>query len=139
MRPTAQILCYPVVTAKEGITHSGTATCALGDEDTPERRDLISLEKQVTADTPPTFLWTTVTDATVPCENSLLLLLALQEKKIPLEFHMYGWGRHGLSLANSITQTKKFLDRPLKESHVNPHIASWFPLLMEWLEENFLK
>ncbi len=54
-------------------------------------------------DTPPTFLWHTVTDDCVPVENSLLFFNALRKLEIPVEMHLYPVGGHGLSLANEET------------------------------------
>lgn len=60
----------------------------------------MSLEKQVTKDTPPTFLWHTATDELVPVENSYLFANACKEKGVTFEQHVFGNGKHGLSLAN---------------------------------------
>ncbi len=137
LRPTAQIICYPVVTSDPSFRHNGSIRRLVGEDPTPEELELVSLEKQVSPLTPPTFLWSTQPDKAVPVKNSLLLALALQEAGVPMEFHVYGWGRHGLSLANRITQTPENYGEELKRSHVNPHIATWLPLCEEWLEEMF--
>lgn len=51
--------------------------------------DYWSLEKHVTQDTPPTFIWHTVTDETVPMQNSILFTESLAEKGVPVELHLY--------------------------------------------------
>ena len=135
LRPAAQVICYPLVSSDPALNSSNTIPRILGKEDTPERRELISMEKQVGANTPPTFLWTTQTDQICSCEHSLWLANALQKWGVPTEFHMYGWGRHGLSLSNRITQSKNLQNEPLKTNQINPHIATWLPLCREWLEE----
>ena len=66
-------------------------------------RQALSLEKQVTADTPRTFIWHTVTDGSVPVENTLGFAGALRAENINFEMHVYPVGGHGLSLANAIT------------------------------------
>ncbi len=137
LRPTAQIICYPVVTADPEFSHEGSYKKLLGDDFSEERKNLLSLEKQVSKNTPPTFLWTTQTDATVPCENSLLLAAALQKAGVAMEFHLYGWGRHGLSVSDITTQTQKNLSADFLNSHVQPHAASWLPLCKEWLDIKF--
>lgn len=137
LRPTAQILCYPVVTGDEKYSHAGSIETLVGKGATGEKIDLVSLEGQVSEHTPPTFLWTTTTDQAVPAKNSLLLADALYEKNIPLEFHLYGWGKHGLSLSDRSVQTKVNLQKDADACHVNPHTATWFPLCLEWLEKSF--
>jgi acetyl esterase/lipase len=59
----------------------------------------LSNEKQVTAQTPPTFLFHTGDDPAVPVENSVLYYLALRKHKVPAELHVYEHGRHGVGLA----------------------------------------
>ena len=61
----------------------------------------MSLEKQVTAETPPCFLWHTAADDTVPVENSLLMAMALRKAGVPVELHVFPDGEHGLSLASN--------------------------------------
>ena len=62
--------------------------------------DYWSLEKNVTGETPPVFLWQTVTDELVPVENSLLMAASLREHNVPHALHLFSEGRHGLSLAD---------------------------------------
>ena len=61
---------------------TGVQTCALPicllAEREEELKDEVSLEKHVTPDTPPTFLWHTWTDELVPVENSLMFAAALR-------------------------------------------------------------
>jgi dipeptidyl aminopeptidase/acylaminoacyl peptidase len=61
--------------------------------------ELLSNEKQVTAETPPTFLFHTNEDQGVPPENSVLFYLALRKAGVPAELHIYERGRHGVGLA----------------------------------------
>lgn len=60
----------------------------------------MSLKKQVSETTPSCFLWQTVTDETVPVENSYLLAEALHKHGIPYVHHVFCSRKHGLSLAN---------------------------------------
>ena len=103
MRPNGMILSYPVISSGK-FAHTGSFEALLGaDSSDPEKRKKQSLEFQVTTDTPPTFLWHTVTDDCVPVENSLLFFEALHKYKVPVELHLYPTGVHGLSLANEET------------------------------------
>ena len=97
-RPDAAVLCYPVVSFTENV-HEGCVRNLLGDNPPPSLLESLSNEKQVTADTPPTFLWHTVADPGVPVENSLSFAAALRAHGVPFELHLFPHGRHGLGLA----------------------------------------
>lgn len=93
-KPNAVILSYPVITSGD-CAHRGSFTALLGADASEEELEYISLEKQVTEDMPPCFLWQTATDELVPVQNSFLFAQALQEKKIPYAFHVFSKGKHG--------------------------------------------
>ncbi len=126
-RPNAMLLAYPVITS--GIhAHKGSFEQLLGGRD-DSLLELLSLEKQVTADTPPAFIWHTYTDDTVPVENSLLLAAALREKQIPLELHIYPTGGHGLSLANEETASVP------NQYGIWPSCQNWIDMAIRWIKE----
>lgn len=95
-RPDFMILVYPVVTMG-GKTHGGSRNNLLGKNPTPQLVELFSNEKQVTAQTPPTFLAHALDDTPVPPENSKALYEALQAKKIPSKYLELPSGGHGLN------------------------------------------
>jgi acetyl esterase/lipase len=97
-RPDFLVLVYPVVTLTTDYTHRGSRNNLLGPNPDAKLVELLSNEKQVTAQTPPTFLVHTDEDAVVPPENSVLFYLALRKAKVPAELHVYEKGRHGLGL-----------------------------------------
>lgn len=107
-RPTLGILCYPVVTFGDK-THQGSKKNLIGENPPEELVTLLSNEKQVTKETPPTFLWHTMEDTAVPAENSMLFAMALQANKVPYELHIYEKGRHGIGLANGHPWTEQCL------------------------------
>ena len=76
---------------------------------------------------PPTFIWHTNEDQAVPVENSFLYTSALRKAKVPVEFHMYAHGWHGLSLANEETKCDK--DGEL------PKVQSWMGLSITWIKD----
>jgi acetyl esterase/lipase len=98
-RPDFLILCYPVVSFTTPYTHEGSKKNLLGENPDAKLVEQFSNELQVTAETPPTFLWHTNADSGVPPENSVLFYLALRKAKVPAELHVYELGRHGLGLA----------------------------------------
>lgn len=96
-RPDLGILCYPVVTMGE-FTHGGSKYHLLDHNPSAELVHLLSNETQVTADTPPCFIWHTFEDNAVPLENSLQFAAALRRAKVPFELHVYEKGGHGMGL-----------------------------------------
>ncbi|MGN9842502.1 alpha/beta hydrolase [Nonomuraea sp. H19] len=100
-RPGLAVLCYAVATLTGPAAHEGSAANLLG-EDAPESvRARLSLPPRVSAAAPPTFLWHTADDESVPVENTLQLAQALARHRIPLEVHVYPSGKHGLGLAET--------------------------------------
>ena len=99
-RPDGVILSYPVITTGE-FTHKDSIRALLGPDPADDELDYFSLEKQVSEDTPPCFLWQTETDSLVPVENTYLFAMALRKKKIPFAHYVFPVGHHGLSVANN--------------------------------------
>lgn len=121
-RPDALVLCYPVITTGE-YAHAESADNVSGGD--PALREKLSLEKRVTAQMPPTFVWHCVGDESVPVENTLLLTTAMQRAGVPYECHLFALGAHGVSLCNREVETPY------------PAIAAWVPLCKAWLNARF--
>lgn len=98
-RPDAVILSYPVITSGE-YGHKDSFISLFGSDATEEELEYMSLEKHVTQKTPPNFIWQTAADELVPVENSYLFANACKEQGVVYKQHVFGNGRHGLSLAN---------------------------------------
>ena len=124
-RPDALILCYPVITAEAQYCNAASLENVAGDAD----RDFFSLERHVSPDTPPSFLWHTASDQSVPVENSLRFAAALSRCKVPFELHIYPKGAHGLSLA---TEEVAVPERGLLP---DAHVAGWIGECESWLEQ----
>lgn len=103
LKPKGLVLSYPVISSDESIGHKQSFENLLG-EDYEEKKDTVSLEKQVTEYTPPCFLWHTYVDDTVPVENSLVFAMALRKYQIPLEMHIFQKGVHGLGPATELVR-----------------------------------
>lgn len=101
-RPDGLILAYPVITSGQ-FAHEESFKNLLGDSYT-EKLSLVSLEKQVTEDTPPAFLWHTFEDEAVPPENALLFAMSMRQKGVSTELHLWPHGCHGLALADDETE-----------------------------------
>jgi len=115
-RPDFAVLGYPVVSMTEPWTHQGSKTALLGADPDAALAARLSGERAVTKDTPPTFLFHTNADTTVPAENSVQYYLALRRASVPAELHIFEKGPHGVGLAND--------DKALSE---------WSTLLANWL------
>lgn len=99
-RPDLGVLCYPVISLGR-FTHAGSKKNLLGDNPPEDLVRLLSNELQVTAQTPPTFVWHTAADQAVPVENALLFASALRAAGVPFELHIYENGKHGLGLPSN--------------------------------------
>jgi acetyl esterase/lipase len=103
--PNFAILLYPVITFGDK-AHAGSRDKLLGTLKTdPAMLDLYSNEKQVTANTPPTFLVHSMNDKGVPVENSLVFYTACRAQNVPAEMHLYPTGGHGYGLRTKPTES----------------------------------
>lgn len=108
-RPDKLILCYPVISAVERFSHTGSIKNLLGERyDDAALREFVSTEKQVDDETPMTFIWHTSEDTGVPPLNSYSFAMALSEHNIPCEVHVYLHGGHGLCLGTCVTDDRDF-------------------------------
>lgn len=126
LKPAGLILSYPVISSGEH-AHKGSFEYLLGDR-YEELKEQLSLEKQVTSDAPPAFLWHTITDDVVPVENSILFFMALKKAGVAAELHVYPCGGHGLGLANYETSTSEGYG-------IQKECQSWIKLAEVWMEQ----
>ena len=98
-RPDFMVLAYPVISMLPPYVHKGSMHALLGEHPDPKLQRYLSNELQVTPQTPPTFLFSTDADTTVPCENSVQFFLALRKNHVPAEMHIFEPGHHGVGLA----------------------------------------
>lgn len=115
-RPDFSILCYPVIAFGKPHTHMGSQRNLIGADPNPELLESLSNERQVTDETPPTFLFHTGKDTAVPVQNSIEYYLACLQHGVPAEMHVFPEGRHGLGLAQK-----------------EPGAAQWPRLCESWL------
>ena len=113
IRPDALILGYP---------------CILSSIEEVLAFPIPSVEAEVDASTPQTFLFSTFEDELVPVEHTLQFMQALNDYQIPFESHIFQHGKHGLSLA------KSHLSAGIEEN-VNEDVAKWFDLSVNWLKK----
>ena len=127
-RPTATVLCYPVITANP-FAHRGSidTLCGYPSEDTDGAYHF-SVELHVDKTTSPAFIWHTFNDGAVPIQNTLLYASALADAGVPFEYHVYPDGVHGLSLANRET----WVGLP---THYNPTCQGWIDDAIRYVKE----
>ncbi|MEV4777534.1 alpha/beta hydrolase [Burkholderia sp. LMU1-1-1.1] len=101
-RPDFLMLMYPVISMQEPAVHAGSRKALLGAAPSSETLQLMSLEKQVTAATPPTLLIHTQEDQAVPVENSILFYQALTKAKVPAEMYLFEHGGHGMGMRDGL-------------------------------------
>ena len=122
----ASVLCYPVISAEPTHRHEGTIINVSGHSVITEADvQQFSLNRHVSPQTPPTFLWHTAEDDVVPVSNSLLYAHALTQHSIPFALHIYPYGQHGLSTADSLTNEPLDAKSKLTET--------WLSDLKAWL------
>ncbi len=120
-RPDFGILGYPVVSLAAEWAHKGSGRNLLGENATEEQLQSLSNDTQVTAETPPVFLFHTAEDAGVPAQNSIALFMACRKLGVPAELHIYQQGPHGVGLANE-----------------HPALSQWIGQAGTWLRQNGL-
>jgi len=117
-RPDFLILGYPVITMEDPYVHKGSRTFLLGNTPAQADVDAMSTELRVTAQTPPTFLFSTTDDNAVPVMNSIMFYTALVKAGVPAEMHIFQHGGHGAGLAPT-----------------NPQLQPWTEMLIKWMRE----
>jgi len=117
-RPDFAVLAYPVIDLDDRfLKFTGIA----GPHPTTATLRQMAPHENVSARTPPTFIFHTSGDEAVLTENSTLFYNALRAAKVPAELHIFGEGGHGLGLGMT--------DRML---------SVWPLLLQNWLDEQGL-
>jgi acetyl esterase/lipase len=118
LRPDFMVLLYPVISFSDSIGHTGSRESLIGKHPDPALVLAYSNERQVTAQTPPTFIIHAEDDKTVPVLNSLNFYEALVRHGVRSELHVYPRGGHGWGLWNPLSRDQ------------------WPDRLKEWMEVN---
>jgi acetyl esterase/lipase len=94
-RPDVAGLVYPVINLDSAFTHVESRNDLLGADAPVAQRAIYSVDKRVTAETPPIFLVHASDDGLVPVANTLALYQAMLDAKRPAELHVFDEGGHG--------------------------------------------
>ena len=120
-RPDFAILGYGVISFMAPELRGSSAKALLGENADSRQLEELSNELHVTAQTPPTFLFSTSEDKSVPSENSLMFHAALHKAHVPAELHIFEKGPHGVGLDLG-----------------DPFLGEWPKLLANWLRSRGL-
>ena len=110
-RPAAAILGYPVV-------NEDVKGC---------NQTAPNIIPAVTEKTCPCFIFATRTDNVVPIQNTIDLINALNQYRISFESHIYAYGPHGFSTADSSIQSR--------DTNITPRVQNWVSDSIGWLKE----
>lgn len=105
LRPDFMILVYPVISFDPEIGHSGSAKNLLGENPIQALRNYFSNEKQVSSNTPPTYLVHAKNDP-VSVQNSYVFEEALKKFNIPVSTTYYEEGGHGFGMNNRTSEVR---------------------------------
>lgn len=120
LRPNFSVLAYPVISMQDTLTHQGSKENLLKDARFNENRyyhsfteaaNFFSNEKNVTTQTPPTFIFHSMDDNAVNVENSIIYFNQLIKNKVKnCELIIYPSGGHGYAL-NLPNKNEKWIER----------------------------
>jgi acetyl esterase/lipase len=115
-RPDFSLLIYPVIDMGAH-AHTGSRERLLGHHPDPALERQFSMQDQVTAATPPSFLVHAQDDKVVSVDNSLLYYQALVRAEVPSEMHLFPQGGHGFGVRGTVGLTA----------------AAWPRLALDWI------
>lgn len=122
------ILCYPVISLKE-YTHQGSLNNFLNGNLTLKNKQKYSIQNRVNKNTVPCFIWTTKDDASVPYENTLMMIEALKKNNVYHNYIIYPSGPHGMALADETAIHNG------DKAYINKEIAKWVNKADEFIKE----
>ena len=118
-KPNACVLAYPVIISGEKTNRPTMERISNNDV---KLEEYLSIDKRVTENSVPAFVWATTEDNPVPIESSFALVMAYRKVGVPFEFHAFETGHHGLSLC-------------VKETNaINEPAKVWVDLMFTWLK-----
>lgn len=109
MRPDFQILLYPVISMRDGLTHLPSRERLMGPRPSGDEIASCSLDRHVSAETPPAFIALAEDDQAVTPENSLLYYRALMKNRVPASLHIYPEGGHSFGFSDTFRYKREWL------------------------------
>lgn len=108
--PAFQVLFYPVISMKEGVTHQGSHDNLLGKDAAADLVALYNNEDHVSPETPPALILVSADDDVVPLQNSLDYYTALLKNGVRASIHVYPVGGHGWACRDVFPYNRVSLD-----------------------------
>ncbi len=127
IKPNCLILSYPVITMGD-FTHLESKLNITGNKE--EKIKLLSVENNIDASYPPTFIWTTMEDTCVPYQNSSLLVNSLKKNNITYEYFLYPHLDHGLSVISPLIHSNEELN---DKDYIA--VSKWFDKSIEFIKK----
>ncbi|MQS76281.1 alpha/beta hydrolase [Companilactobacillus halodurans] len=121
----AAILGYPVIDMT--VKGSFPSDDKVREEITPDKA-LWKTQDLLNKNSKPVFVWQTRTDELVNVINSLMYVEKMNQLDLPVEYHLFGSGIHGLVFGTYVTK------KPGKDKYLNAWTAKWIELALNWLE-----
>lgn len=113
MSPAFQVLLYPVISMRDGLTHEGSRGNLLGEAPSAEAVEYYSNELHVSPATPPAFIALSGDDTVVPVDNSILYYEALRNNGVPASLHIYPAGGHGWGMRPGFAYSREWIEELL--------------------------
>ncbi len=108
--PAFQVLFYPVISMKEGVTHQGSHDNLLGKNAGNDLVALYNNDEHVTPETPPALILVSADDDVVPLKNSMDYFDALIKNGVKASIHVYPIGGHGWACRDNFPYNRISLD-----------------------------
>ena len=108
-RPDFQILLYPVISMRDGLTHLPSRERLMGPHPSGDEIAACSLDRYVSPETPAAFIALAGDDQAVTPENSLLYYRALMDNRVPASLHIYPEGGHGFGFSDTFRYKRQWL------------------------------
>ena len=136
LKPAVTIVGYGIsdytekIKDEQGVLENNPIYISLFGTSNPSKEQLeaCSPAHLVSETTPPMFLWCTSQDELVPAKQTLFMGLALAQKGIDYEMHIFEKGKHGYALADQ--STAKHVDQ------ISPIVEKWADMVKIWLYEH---
>ena len=124
-KPKGVMLIYPVISAKYHVPSLKNLLCTK--EPTEDQLNAVSMERYVSNESSPAFIFHTTTDKVVDVRNSLSIAEAYTNSVVLYEMHIYPDAPHGIALANEITECGN-------PKWNNSAMAKWVEMATYWAD-----
>lgn len=118
-RPDFAVLAYARLSMDAAIPRPMNLEALIGEHASTEMLNTVSIDRHVTKETSPCFLYSTTADETVSSLTATAFYDALKRAGVSAELHIFERGRHGTGMAQGLKG--------------QPELAIWPVLLENWM------